>query len=186
MSHKQAERAPEELGPSANGHREEARPVFEALLAPHRSLSSRGSLILLAAIAISSACVALRFWFLRAWPVIAFSGGEVVLVVLLLTINIRQARAREVIRLSAAEITVIQTDHHGRRRSFSLPSAWLQIRLETRDDHASRLLLRSYGRGREVAAFLHDPEKLSLFEGLRDALHHVRQPRFDNQQLHEP
>jgi uncharacterized membrane protein len=102
-----------------------------------------------------------------------------------LSINFRHARARELIRLSSAEITVVQTDHRGRRRSFSFPSAWLQIRLETTGNQDSRLLLRSHGRGREVAAFLHAPAKLSLFEALRDALHRLRQPRFDNEQLRE-
>jgi uncharacterized membrane protein len=176
--------------PEEQGARREEEPgkpetVFEALVVPHRSLSRRGMLILSAGLALCSAGIAVRFWFLGAWPVIAFSGVEVALATLLLSINFRHARARELIRLSSAEITVVQTDHRGRRRSFSLPSAWLQIRLETTGNRDSRLLLRSHGRGREVAAFLHAPAKLSLFEALRDALHRVRQPRFDNEQLRE-
>jgi uncharacterized membrane protein len=176
--------------PDGHGSRREQEPgkpepVFEALIVPHRSLSRRGTLILSAVLALCSAGIAVRFWFLGAWPVIAFSGVEVALATLLLSINFRHARARELIRLSSAEITVVQTDHRGRRRSFSFPSAWLQIRLETTGNQDSRLLLRSHGRGREVAAFLHAPAKLSLFEALRDALHRLRQPRFDNEQLRE-
>jgi uncharacterized membrane protein len=163
----------------------ESEPVFEALIVPHRSLTRRGVLILIGVITLSSTLIALRFWFIGAWPVIAFSGVEVLLTCLLLTINFRRARAREVISLNSEEITVVQTDHYGRRRSFSLPSAWLQIRLETVENRSSRLLLRSHGRGREVAAFLHAAEKVSLFEALQDALHGVRQPHFDNQQLRE-
>lgn len=155
-------------------------PVFEAVIVPHRSLGRRGSLLLVSAIGLCSAGIALRFWFIGAWPVMAFSGVEVVLVVSLLAMNFRHARAHELITLNPAEITVVQTDHRGRRQSFSLPSAWLQVTLETPDDRGCRLLLRSHGRGREVGALLHTPEKQSLFEALRDALHRLRQPNFDN------
>jgi len=174
-----------DVGRSGVAQAELSPPVFEALIMPHRSLSGRGAAILVAAVGLLSAAIALRFWFLGAWPVVAFSALEVVLVMLLLTMNVRRARARESIRLSSAEITVVQTDHYGRRRSFSLPSAWVQVTLETRENHGSRLWLRSHGRGREVGAFLHTPEKLSLFEALRDALYRLRQPYFDNPQLRD-
>jgi uncharacterized membrane protein len=192
MSFRSAERGDEDHGellPQGAGLPGESSlgpaPVFEAVIVPHRSLTGRGTLVLIAVMAICSAAIAARFWLLGAWPVIAFSGVEVSLASLLLGINLRHARARELISLSSMEITVVQTDHRGRRRSFSLPSAWLQIRLETSGNRESRLLLRSHGRGREVAAFLHTPAKLSLFESLRDALYRLRQPCFDNEQLRE-
>lgn len=179
----QLQPAPTVPVPSASGLGERPAPVFEALIIPHRSLSRRGVVALLAAIGFLSAVISLRFLFLGAWPVVAFSGVEVALVVLLLRMNVRRARARELIQLSSAEITVVQTDPRGRQRRFSLPSAWLQIRLETIENRRSRLLLRSHGRGREVGTFLHTPEKQSLFEALREALHNIRRPRFDNEQL---
>jgi len=178
-----AERGSEYSGSFRDAEPGQPEPVFEALIVPHRSLDRRGALILGAVMALSSAAIAFRFWLIGAWPVIAFSGVEFSLAALLLSANLRHARARELIRLDAAEITVVQTDHRGRHRSFSLPSAWLQIRLETIGSCGSRLLLRSHGRGREVAAFLHTPAKLSLCEALRDALRRIRQPHFDNEQL---
>ncbi len=181
----QARQAPEDHQPPTDSQPVRSDAVFEALIVPHRSLSGRGILILITAIGVSSSLISLRFWFLGAWPVIAFSGAEVLLAVVLLAINRRHARAREVIKLNATEIIVVQTDHYGRRRSFSLPSAWLQIKLESIGDHGTRLLLRSHGRGREVGALLHAPEKQSLFEALQQALHDMRQPRFDNKQLRD-
>jgi len=163
----------------------ERAPVFEAVIAPHRSLTRRGILTLLAVLVLASSAIAVRFWFIGAWPVIAFSGVEVLLAALLLLINCRRAAARELIHLSAVAITVTQTDHYGRRRVFSLPSAWVQVHLESMNNHGFRLLLSSHGRGREVGTFLHDPEKLSLFKALRDALHALRHPQFDNPQLRE-
>jgi hypothetical protein len=44
-------------------------------------------------------------------------------------------------------------------------------------------MLSSHGRGREVGAFLHEPDRALLFEALRSAMHDTRAPDFDNPQL---
>jgi uncharacterized membrane protein len=159
-------------------------PVFEALIVPHRSLTPKGVLVVAAAMLASSAAVAMRFWLLGAWPVAAFSLVEVPLIALLLAINLRWARASELIMLNEQALTVVRTDPAGRREQVSLPSAWLRVDIEARGG-MPRVMLRSCGRGCEVGSFLHEPEKRSLFEALSDALHGVRNPRFDNPQLRD-
>lgn len=155
--------------------------VFEAVIAPHQSLSRRGVLTLSIGLALVTAVISIRFMMMGAWPVMAFSAIELLLAVVLLLTHRRQLRRREIIRLNQAEITVVRTDPNGRRRSFSLPAAWLQVRLEqAMHGGGTRLWLRSHGRGWEVGAFLHDPERLSLFESLKEALHGVRHPTFHN------
>jgi uncharacterized membrane protein len=131
-----------------------------------------------------SAAVALRFWLLGAWPVMAFSIVEVPILVSLLAINLRRARASELIMLNAEALTVIRTDPAGRRKQVSLPSAWLRVNLDA-PHGVARVMLSSHGRGCEVGAFLHEPEKQSLFEALRDALDRLKNPRFDNPQLRD-
>ena len=157
-------------------------PVFEAFIVPHRSLTPKGVLVLVASLALLLTAVSLRFWLLGAWPVVAFSVVEVPLVILLLMINLRRARASELIMLSAQTLTVVRTDPTGRRQQASLPSAWLRIDLDPVRG-IPRVMLSSHGRGWEVGAFLHESEKLSLFAALSDALHGLRNPRFDNPQL---
>jgi uncharacterized membrane protein len=159
-------------------------PVFEAFIVPHRSLTPNGVLAVIAALAFLTAAVALRFWLLGAWPVVVFSVVEVPLVILLLTINLRRARASELIMLSAQALTVVSTDPTGRRQQASLPSAWLRIDLDP-GRGIPRVMLSSHGRGWEVGSFLHESEKLSLFAALSEALHGLRNPRFDNPQLRE-
>jgi uncharacterized membrane protein len=159
-------------------------PIFEAFIVPHRSLTRKGSLVVVAAMMALTSAVATRSWLLGAWPVAAFSLLEGPLIVLLLVINLRRARASELIMLNLQEFTVIQTDSVGLHKKISLPSAWLRVDL-TVDRQSSRVMLRSGGHGCEVGSFLHDPDKLSLFEALRDALHRVRNPRFDNPQLRD-
>lgn len=158
--------------------------VFEALIVPHRSLTSRGVLVVAAVMLMSSAAVAMRFWLLGAWPVAVFSLVEVPVVVSLLAISLRRARASELIMLNDQALTVIRTDPAGRREQVSLPSAWLRVDLDA-GSGAPRVMLSSRGRGCEIGAFLHEPEKRSLFEALSDALHHVKNPRFDNPQLRD-
>lgn len=159
-------------------------PIFQALIVPHRSLTRKGVTVLIAFFMLMSASVALRFCLLRAWPVVAFSLFEVPLIGVLLAINMRRARASELIMLNAHEITVIRTDPAGRRKQDSLPSAWLRVDLALVRG-ISRLILSSRGRNCEVGEFLHEPEKLSLREALSDALHKLRNPHFDNQQLRD-
>ncbi|HEX4366945.1 MAG TPA: DUF2244 domain-containing protein, partial [Rhodopila sp.] len=137
-------------------------PVFEALIVPHRSLTRKGVMTVVGVLMVLSAAVALRFLLIGAWPVAAFSLLEVPLVGVMLAINIRRARASELIMLNTEAITVIRTDPSGRRNQVSLPSAWLRVRLDE-GRGIPRVMLHSHGRDCEVGAFLHEPERLSLF-----------------------
>ena len=162
-----------------------AAPVFEARITPYRSLSRRGVAILVFAMSVFTAAVALRFWLWGAWPVVFFSFLEIPLLILMLVINTRRARASELIMLTPQRLTVIRTDPAGRRNEESFPSAWLRIEFESGQSGIPRILLCSHGQAYEVGSFLHDPEKQSLFSALRAALHDARNPRFDNPQLRE-
>jgi uncharacterized membrane protein len=157
-------------------------PIFQALIVPYRSLTRKGYMIVVAALMVLSTAIAARFWLLGAWPVVLFSFVDVPLIVLLLTINFRRSRASELIMLDAHELTVVRTDPAGRRQQVSLQSAWLRVDLDA-GPGISRVILRSRGRGYEVGAFLHEPERLSLFEALSAAVHLAKNPRFDNPQL---
>lgn len=152
------------------GAETEEKPVLDLVLYPHRSLSPDGFLILMTAIATLSFAIGLAFFLLGAWPIVGFLGVDVALVYLAFRLNYRAARARETIRLTGGELEVIKIDAAGRRRRYVLPSAWLAVHLEDRPRRASRLTLRSRGRGLEIGAFLGQEEKDSLAEALRDGL----------------
>ncbi len=160
-------------------------PVFEALIVPHRSLSSRGLRTIVCVLMGLSIAVAVRFWLLGAWPVVVFSLFDVPLLALLLTINQRRARASELIMLDNQALTVIRTDSAGRRQQQSMPAAWLRVELEG-GRGIPRILLSSRGRACEVGGFLHEPDRLSLFTALKDALYRMNNPHFDNPQLQDP
>jgi uncharacterized membrane protein len=159
-------------------------PVFQALIVPHRSLTRRGVIAVAALLLLLSLTVALRFWWLGAWPVAGLCLLEGPFVLLLLALNLRSARASELIMLNPQQITVVRTDPAGRRQYLSLPSGWLRVDLEDAKG-SSRIVLSSHGRLCEIGGFLHESDRLSLFEALRDAVYGVRNPRFDNAQLRD-
>jgi uncharacterized membrane protein len=160
-------------------------PVFEALIVPYRSLSPRGVVVLVAVLCFLAALVIARFLLIGAWPVVAFSALEVPLVFVLLILNIRRARASEMILLDTGKVTVVRTDQRGLRSTVTLSSAWLRVDRDS-DRTRSRLLLRSRDGALEIGAFLHDPDRDALYRALAEAIDQVRNPRFDNPQLREP
>lgn len=127
--------------------------------------------------------VGIRFWFLGAWLVLPFCVAEVGLVLTMLYLNTRQARANELILLSEDEFRIVRTDPAGRRRETIMPSAWLSVSLEERDGRVPRLIARRHNREEEIGGALGEREKRDLAESLSRALHRARNPVFDNPAL---
>lgn len=157
--------------------------LFEALIVPHRSLSPRGLRILMAVICLLSALMVLRFWFIGAWPVVAFSVVEICLALFLLRLNAKRAGASELLLLSDEALRIVRTDRRGHRNERSLPVGWLNAVMEEPPGRVPKLLLVAHGVREEIAATLGEAEKRDLWAALRDALQGLRNPTFDNPQL---
>jgi uncharacterized membrane protein len=162
---------------------DDAAPLFEAVIIPHRSLSRRGVAILSLSVAGLSGLLALRFWFIGAWPVAGFSVIEVGLFVFLLRLNVSHARQSEMVLLSEAALRIVRTDWRGHREERTLPAAWLRIRLEDRPGRVSRLVVAARTGEEEIAATLGEDEKRDLAAAMEAALERARRPYFDNPQL---
>jgi uncharacterized membrane protein len=159
--------------------------LFEALIVPHRSLSRRGVRLVALGFLLCLAVVAVRFWLWGAWMVVLFSAVEVPLVIAFLYVNVRRARASELVLLTADAIRVVRTDPRGRRRERVLSTAWLRVNLEEQAGRTPRLWLRARSGQEEVGAALGEAEKRELAEALRRALHDAHNPTFDNPQLRD-
>jgi uncharacterized membrane protein len=159
--------------------------LFQAVVTPHRSLSAAGLRRLILAICLLSLAVTTGCYLAGAWPVIGFSGVEIGLAVLLLRLNARRARRREVISLTPSTVAVERTDEAGRKSVRTLRAAWLNVVLEERAARVPGLFLRNRSEQVEVAREIGETEKRSLHADLRDALHRWRHPVFDNPQLRD-
>lgn len=156
---------------------------FEAVITPHRSLGRRGLLTLVGAILLLSGVVTAGLWWLGAWPAVGINGVEILLALLLLRWNARQARACEILLLRDSELRVVRIDVRGRRCERVLPAAWLRVVVQERQGRTPGLFLLTRGAGLEVAQALGEAEKRDLAAALREALDRWRSPQFDNPQL---
>lgn len=160
-------------------------PLFEAVIVPHRSLSRRGTLILVGAMCFLGLAVTVVFVLLGAWPVAGFDAIDVTLAVLLLRMNGRARRSRETLTLTDQALHVARCDPDGRVKRHSLPRGWLNAVVEERPGRVPALWLMARGVREEVGAALGEVEKRDLAASLRAALHRSRNPVFDNAQLRD-
>jgi uncharacterized membrane protein len=157
--------------------------MFEATVSPHRSLDKRGVTILIICMMTGSLFVTSLMFLLGAWPVIGFNGADITLAILLLWLNVRAARARELLQLTEQTFLITRTDVRGRRVQISVPPYWLNVVLQERAGTVPKLLLTSRGNVVEVARQLGETQKRDLAAALTRALHSLRNPVFDNPQL---
>ena len=155
----------------------------KSLMARGRAFLGSEHAILCGAMLCVTAMLSLRFWLIGAWPVAGFAVAEIALALGLFRLHARRARRSELILLSEATLRIIRTDWRGHRTEQTLPTAWLQVRLEDRPATVARLTLEYRARSVEVGTSLGDAEKRDLAGALRDALDRARNPRFDNPQL---
>lgn len=159
------------------------RPVFEAMIVPHRSPRGDRLRLLVGFICLLSGGLSAGLYLVGAWPVVAAFGLEIGLAVFLLRRHALGARASEMLLLSDAGLRLVRTDARGRRSEHDLQPAWLGVALEERPGRTPALWLSNRGRRLEVGAVLGEDEKRELADALRAALHRWRHPVFDNPQL---
>lgn len=160
--------------------------LFEAVCTAHQSLDDKGMRAVAVFVVGASAAVAALFSVLGAWPVIGFTGLEVLLVLGLLSRHRRGARrAVEILALVGDRLVVRRTDARGRREEVTLDPYWARVSIEERHGTASRLVLTERRRGVEVGGLLGDAERRELAAMLADALRRYREPVFDNPQLRD-
>ena len=157
--------------------------TFEAVIVPYRSLSPAGTRWLAGAVCVLSAAISTWLWAMGAWPVVGFNGAEVTLALLLLRLNNRARHTSEVLRLSGDSLRIVRMDARGRCSELRLPPFWLRSFLQERPGRTPALWLAAGRRRYEVGTALNENEKRDLAAALGAALHRLRNPVFDNQQL---
>jgi uncharacterized membrane protein len=147
-----------------------ARPVFERVLLPHRSLPSRNFHLLMGLLGLMSLAVSIGFVSVGAWPVIGFFGLDVALVYVAFRLSYRSARQRETLCLAGEAFTVERVSVRGERRKWQFQPFWLRVILEERPDTSNRLLVASHGRSLVIGDFVPPATRRELAETIREAL----------------
>ena len=154
----------------------DSAPVFHAILEPHRSLSPRGFVILMAAIVAVAFAAGLAFALMGAWPVLGFFGLDVLLIYVAFKASYRSGRMHESLRLTESALVVERVGPGRRRRSWRFQPYWLRVEMDDPPRHESQLVLASHGRRLRIGAFLAPEERLELARALDAALARLRGP----------
>ena len=151
----------------------EAEP-FHAVLFPHRSLTRRGYLVLMAVVAGAMGFAALRTWAIGAWPVSLFAVADILLVWGAFKLSYRSGRQFEEITVTPSEVLIRKVSPAGRVREHRFQTAWARLAVVRRDEDVVNLEIGSHGRAVVIGAFLNPEDRASFASALSDAISRSR------------
>ena len=145
--------------------------LFSAIITPHRSLSGKGFLVVMALIGGLSFIGGMFFFLLGAWPVVGFLGLDVALVYWAFRANYRAAAAFEEVTVTPSELRVRRVSHRGEVAEWTQNPVWTKFVRETHEEFGLlKVFLVSRGRRLSIAGFLSPREKESFAAALSAAL----------------
>ncbi|WP_119390241.1 DUF2244 domain-containing protein [Taklimakanibacter lacteus] len=145
---------------------------FSATLRPHRSLSRRGFVILMAVLIGLNFAAGTAFYMLGAWPIAPFMGLDVALVWWAFRKNYDDALKEERIEVTEHELVLKRFDHERQREELHFTRTWVKVELEEdkERDLIGSLYLRFKGQRTEIGRFLAAAERQRLARLLQGAL----------------
>lgn len=156
------------------------RPLFEAVLRPHRSLSPRGFRRLMLCVVIGTTLASLPFFLMGAWPIVGFFGLDALGLYWAFQWNYRTARAREEVRVTPLELHLRKVSHWGFASDWRFNPAWVRLLREEDEDYGlTRLSIAERSHLVDVGGFLAPVERASFATAFTAALHEAKRgPRF--------
>jgi uncharacterized membrane protein len=151
-----------------------ATHLFKAELTPHRSLSPKAFVVMMAAVGIFSFAAGFGFFLAGAWPVIGFLGADVLLIYLAFKISYRRATLTETLELTSEALVVERLTPKGEVTRWRFQPYWLQVMMDDPPSHGSQLTLRSHGQNLTIGNFLTAEERYDLATALKHALRQAR------------
>lgn len=147
---------------------------MDAVISPHRALSPRGLLILMAVVGALNAGFALVFAMMGAGLVVAFMGVGVGALVVAFLVSNRRAGERERIQVDPSEVRVTRRGRAGEMTVWTSPTAFTRVELVDGEASPGELRLRLRDRELEVARALSRPERLAFAQALETAIRRAR------------
>jgi uncharacterized membrane protein len=147
------------------------RPIFAAVIRPHRSLGRDGVRIVVTLFCIASLVASVPFLVLGLWPIGGLFGLDVLALYAALRVNNRHANAFEEVVLTPIELLFRRVTHRGETREWHFNPLWTKLDRENDDDFGlQKLALVSRGERLVIAGALSPPERQSFAEALGKAL----------------
>jgi uncharacterized membrane protein len=148
--------------------------ILDAVLHPYRSLSRRGFVILMTAVALVGFAGGVAFVYLGAWPITGFGIVELGLFYAMFRLNYRSAKLYERVRLTRNELFVERHEANGKVKHWRFQTYWLRVAMDDPPAPDSQLTLSSHGRQLTIGSFLTAGERADFARALRAALADLR------------
>lgn len=145
--------------------------AFDAVITPHRSLSERGLVILLAVVALVSCAIQIAFVALGAWMAGAFVLFDAVFLAFAVSACRADMARSERIALRGAIVTIERQGHRGPASRTAWPAWGLSIECRDDPDYGCRsLVLHHRDRRDEIARDLSPAERRDFLAAFAAAL----------------
>ncbi|MFN4184703.1 MAG: DUF2244 domain-containing protein [Hyphomonas sp.] len=151
---------------------------MDAVLTPNRSLSRKGFLIAMTAIAVTFFMTGLIFLSMGALPILGFMGLDVLAIWFAFHISYKRQREETRVTVTARTISLHHKDAKGREKHAELPAAFARIELEEPAGPTSWLRIEHGKTAWIIGRFLTPTERSSLAKALRQALLAARAERY--------
>ena len=151
------------------------RPVFDATITPHRSLSQNGFRLVMTLVCLASVVSSIPFMVLGAWPVAGFFGLDVLALFIAFRVNFQTARAFERVIVTPIAVLLRKVAHTGEEANWRFNPAWTKLQREEDEDYGLlKLSLVSRGSRVPVADALSPAERAGFADALAAALAQAR------------
>ena len=151
------------------------RPVFTAVIRPHRSLGPEAFRIVMTLCCVAMVAASLPFVVLGFWPVAGFFGLDLLALYIAFRVNFREDRSFEELVLTPIQLLVRRVSHRGERREWRFNPLWTRLDREHDEDFGlQRLSLISRGQTLPIARELSPAERESFADELGRALSDVK------------
>jgi uncharacterized membrane protein len=150
---------------------------MDAVITPHRSLSRRGLVLLIAVLTALNAASAGFFLWIGAGPVPIFLGLDVMAVIIAFRVSNRSASRQERVQVTEAEVRVVLQSRRETRLLWASPTAFTRVALLGEPGDEDDLHIHLSDQRLRLAAALSRPERLAFARALETAIRRARSSR---------
>lgn len=147
------------------------KPLFNARLVPHRSLSRRAFTLLMVLFAATCLSTGIFYFTMGAWPVLIFLVVDVLIFYIAIQASFRAGRRHEEVSLTRQHLTVRKLEPNGRQREHTFNTLWAKFNVE-RDEAIGIIKMQIIGEGyvSTIGGFLNPDDKESFAHAFASAL----------------
>ena len=150
---------------------------MDAEIRPHRSLSERGFVILIAVVTLANCCSAAVFVYMGAIYVPIFLGADVLAVIVAFIASFRAARQVQRVQVTARDVTVTHETPTWSKVVWESPTAFTRVAVDREEGRAVGVRLALSDRQLPLAQALSPRERGEFAAALQKAIWDARQER---------